>query len=255
MDAPVYSLCITLYNNAATVKRALDSILAQIDDRFEVVVVDNYSDDGSREILEDYAKRGKINTLVEKHCSRGLGWQTAVDNSKGEYVVVDLDMDDEFKPELGSLLRFYHEKCEGYLLAAVADLQSAWSKNVTIGPRALVEGLGGWPDVQLYEHSNVWGKAALKDRYVWTNFSLVTSVGEHPERKTTFGRFKFTYMRYRELLRQGRRPFMPGERKGPMQYAAYFLARVSAPFMKSFKKGTNRDFNPRDKRYFVKFEV
>jgi len=255
LSEPTYSICITHYNNAATVRRSLDSVLSQLDERFEVVVVDNFSDDGSKEILEEYARTGKITTLVEKRCSRGLGWQTAVETSRGKYSIVDLDMDDEFRPLLGSLLRFYHEKCEGLLLAAVADLQSPWSKNVTIGPRALILELGGWPDVQLYEHSNLWGKAARRGVYRWTAFSMLAAEGGHPERETAIGRLKFNYLRYRELLRQGRGAFTPGEKRGAGRWLAFILARASAPFYSSYKGTTNRDFRPRDRNYFVAFQV
>jgi glycosyltransferase involved in cell wall biosynthesis len=255
MEPPTYSICITHYNNVATVKRSLDSILSQIDGRFEVVVVDNFSSDGSTAILEEYARTGKITTLVEKHCSRGLGWQTAVETAKGKYAIVDLDMDDTFKPELETLLRFYHTSCEGFVLAAVADLQSPWSKNVTIGPRSVILELGGWPDVQLYEHSNLWGKAARRDLYRWTSFSLLSTEGGHPERETMFGRLKFNYLRYRELLRQGRGAFTPGEKRGSGQWFAYILARISTPFYPSYKGTTFREFRPRDKRYFIEFEA
>jgi glycosyltransferase involved in cell wall biosynthesis len=253
VSTPLYSICITHYNNAGTVRRALDSIIAQIDGRFEIVVVDNYSTDGSKEILMEYAGAGKIAKLVEKRCTRGLGWQTALENASGQYIIADLNTDDEFKPELSSLLNFYHSKCEGYLLAAVADLKAAWSKNVTIGPRALIVELGGWPDLQFYEHSNLWGRAALKNRYKWTNFSLVTTVGDHADRKTMFGDLKFRYMRYRELYRQGRISVVRFESKGVLGRAALALARVSAPFFKSYKKTTYRDFRPRDKAHFVEY--
>jgi glycosyltransferase involved in cell wall biosynthesis len=254
MDPPLYSICITHYNNAGTVRASLDSILTQIDDRFELVVVDNFSTDGSQEVLDEYAKAGKIDTLIERHCSRGLGWQTAVENAKGKYVVVDLDMDDEFKPELNKLLEFYHSKCEGYVLAAVADLESAWSKNVTIGPRNLILELGGWPDLQFYEHSNLWGRAAVKDLYRWTSFSLVTNIGEHDDRRSAFGRFKFRYMRYRDLYRQGRIWVVRGERTRLGARMVMRLARVTTIFMKSYARTTNRSFRPRDPTSFVKFE-
>ena len=163
-------------------------------------------------------------------------------------------MDDEFKPELDALLRFYHSKCEGYVLAAVADLSSNWSKNVTVGPRDLLVELGGWPDLQFYEHSNLWGRAALRNLYRWTNFSLVTNVGEHEDRKTAFGNFKFRYMRYRDLLRQGRIAIVKGEIKGVSGRSALLLARITAPFYKSYTKTTNVTFRPRDQSYFVGFE-
>jgi glycosyltransferase involved in cell wall biosynthesis len=252
--APVYSLCITHYNNAPTVRRALDSIISQLDGRFEIVVVDNFSNDGSRQILEEYLSAGKIARLIERRSSRGLGRQTAVENSRGQFILADMDMDDEFRPEMEPLLRFYHAKCEGRVLAVVADLKASWSKNVTIGPRALIQELGGWPDLQAYEDSNLWGRAALKGLYSWTNFSLASSVGEHSDRKTSYGNLKFKYVRYRELLRQGRIWTVKGERKGITGSVAMVLARLSAPFFRSYKSATFVEFRPRDSAYFVKFE-
>jgi glycosyltransferase involved in cell wall biosynthesis len=253
-DSPLYSICITHYNNVRTVRRALDSILAQIDSRFEVVVVDNFSDDGSKEILEEYLKAGRIAQLIQKRSSRGLGRETAVENSRGQYIIADMDMDDVFKPELPSLVRFYHEKCEGRVLAVVADLNAAWSKNVTIGPRSLIQELGGWPDLQAYEDSNLWGRAALKNRYAWTNFSLADTVGEHSDRKSALGNLRFRYVRYRELLRQGRLWITKGEKKGIGGNIALLLARISAPFYRSYVKTTNVSFRTRDDAYFVKYE-
>jgi glycosyltransferase involved in cell wall biosynthesis len=253
-DLPLYSICISHYNNVRTVRRALDSILSQVDSRFEVVVVDNFSNDGSKEILEEYLRAGKIAQLVEKRSSRGLARETAVENSRGQYIIADMDMDDVFKPELSSLLRFYHEKCEGRVLAVVADLNAAWSKNVTIGPRNLIQELGGWPDLQAYEDSNLWGRAALKDRYSWTNFSLAQTVGEHSERKGFVGKLRWKYVRYRELLRQGRLSVVKWEKKGADGNLALLLARISAPFHKSYRKNTFVDFRPRDEVYFVEYQ-
>jgi len=260
MDSPTYSICITLYNNAPTVRRALDSILAQIDNRFEIVAVDNFSTDGTKQILTEYAEAGKINTLVEKHCSRGLGRRIAVENSKGQYIIADMDMDDEFKPELANLLRFYHSKCEGFILAAVGEIKGATyeermaTKNVTIGPRDFILELGNWPDLQAYEDSNLWGRAALGNRYAWTIFSLVRTAGGHPERMSTLGKVRFRYVRYRDLYRQGRITVVEKERKGASGRVALVLARVAAPFYRSYVRTTFTTFRPRDMPYFVNFE-
>ena len=107
-----YSICITHRNNKPTLKLSLDSILNQIDDRFEVIVVDSLSSDGSSEILREYARSGKIK-LIEKKCSRGKGIQIGFENSSGKYIISNLDMEDIFNPCLLSLLREYHSKSEG----------------------------------------------------------------------------------------------------------------------------------------------
>ena len=169
-------------------------------------------------------------------------------------------MDDEFKPELAALLRFYHSKCEGQILAAVAEIkgdtfeQRMATKNVTIGPKELVVELGGWPDLQAYEDSNLWGRAALRNKYAWTLFSLAQTAGGHPERASMLGKVRFRYVRYRDLYRQGRISTVRGERKGVPGRIALALAWIAAPFYKSYAKTTYTAFRPRDKSYFVKLE-
>jgi glycosyltransferase involved in cell wall biosynthesis len=66
-----YSICIMHYNNNTTLKASLESILSQIAKDFEVVLVDNYSDDGSKEISDESHATRRIR-LIRKLCSRGL---------------------------------------------------------------------------------------------------------------------------------------------------------------------------------------
>lgn len=53
MNKYLISICIPTYNRKALLKRALDSILGQMDDRVEILVSDNASDDGTREMMRD----------------------------------------------------------------------------------------------------------------------------------------------------------------------------------------------------------
>ena len=57
---PTYSICITHYNNAPVIERALERIVSQTDDDFEIIVADNMSNDGSEKVLQEYAKKKKI---------------------------------------------------------------------------------------------------------------------------------------------------------------------------------------------------
>jgi glycosyltransferase involved in cell wall biosynthesis len=54
---PVVSILVTVYNREAYLEACLDSILASTFQDFEVVVVDDVSQDGSVRIAEDYAAR------------------------------------------------------------------------------------------------------------------------------------------------------------------------------------------------------
>ena len=106
---PKYSICITHYNNKSTVEDSLNSIFGRINSNFEIILVDSKSNDGSADVLRNYAAQRRIK-LIEKKSSRGLGREIALENATGDYVISGLDMDDIFTPTLEWLLRFYHEK-------------------------------------------------------------------------------------------------------------------------------------------------
>ena len=57
-----------------------------------MVIVDNYSSDGTYEILKEYQKKYPNITVIQKKCTRGKGRAVAFNNTKGKYVLtVDFD--------------------------------------------------------------------------------------------------------------------------------------------------------------------
>jgi glycosyltransferase involved in cell wall biosynthesis len=102
VDSPRFSVVIPSYNSALTLRETLESLAAQTDKDFEVVVVDDGSTDGSLEVarteLERLALRGRViarPTSVEKGVAgcRNVGLGV----SRGEWVAF-LDSDDLFAP-------------------------------------------------------------------------------------------------------------------------------------------------------------
>jgi len=126
---------------ARTIRQSLDSLLPQLDDSFEVVVCDNFSNDGSAEILEEYEAQGKLK-LIRARCNRGEGRQIAFNHSQGEYIITGLDMDDTFKPTLPNILREYNAKHSEFMVVY---------ETVAVIPRLVVEKVGGWMPLSAYE--------------------------------------------------------------------------------------------------------
>lgn len=168
-DRPRYSICITHHNNVSTVRESLDSILGQVDERFEVVVVDDYSNDGSREVLQEYASAGRIR-LLERHCSRGRGRQIAFEESSGDYIISGVDLDDLFGPVFTRLLEGYHKFFEGKCL-----FMSGKHEAITIVPRSLVERVGGWRDVPAGEDIDLWARVAKEGELVHVRYHKIQS--------------------------------------------------------------------------------
>lgn len=61
------SVIMPVYNSGAYLKKAVNSILDQSDERLELILVDDGSTDGSANVCDDYAlKDGRVVVLHQK---------------------------------------------------------------------------------------------------------------------------------------------------------------------------------------------
>lgn len=148
-----FSICITTLNDAKTVRDSLDSILSQLPEESEVVVVDAGSTDGQLPILERYAAEGRIRLAIHKGCTRGRGRQIALQLAKGDNIISGLDTDDRILP--GSLQKLVERYVKGEGLPIMK------AGTVYIGKRGAVESIG-WKDLYAGEDADFEARAREK---------------------------------------------------------------------------------------------
>jgi glycosyltransferase involved in cell wall biosynthesis len=90
------SIVIDNFNYAAFLPDAVDSALRQTHPRCEVIVVDDGSTDGSREVLARYGER--VRTVLQPNGGQASALNTGFRASRGE-VVLFLDSDDTLVPD------------------------------------------------------------------------------------------------------------------------------------------------------------
>lgn len=102
------SVLMTVFNtNYEYTKRAIDSVLRQDFQDFELIIIDDGSKDVHRELLMQYVEKHEDKIIYIRHSNRG---QSASINrgvlySIGEFITI-IDSDDEYKPNhLGACLR------------------------------------------------------------------------------------------------------------------------------------------------------
>jgi glycosyltransferase involved in cell wall biosynthesis len=87
------SVIIPTYNRSRTIRAAVDSVLAQIGPRLEIIVVDDGSSDGTYEVLRDYLEEGFITYFKQENKGPAAARNLGIKNSNGEFVCF-LDADD-----------------------------------------------------------------------------------------------------------------------------------------------------------------
>jgi glycosyltransferase involved in cell wall biosynthesis len=96
-----------------TLERALTSILSQIDDRFEVVIVDDGSSDQSVKVIERLQKNHPSLRLIglPRDPNRKLGFtrNISIQEARGEFVLLHLDCDDITAPYIKEFVNVFHQ--------------------------------------------------------------------------------------------------------------------------------------------------
>lgn len=151
-QSPLVSILISNYNYAQFLREAIDSALGQTYPHTEVIVVDDGSTDGSREIIASYGDR--IVPLFKENGGHASATNVGFAASKGDLICL-LDSDDLFFPKKVALVLeawknspsscvVYHQlqtvdaRREKYL--GKPSPRAVWSGDI----RDRVERSGGW---------------------------------------------------------------------------------------------------------------
>lgn len=110
---PEVSVIIPIYNTAAYLRKALDSICDQTLKELEIILIDDGSTDGSHGIIEEYAERdARIRWHAQPNQGQGVTRNTALALATGRYIYF-MDSDDLLGRDA---LRHCHEECERHKL-------------------------------------------------------------------------------------------------------------------------------------------
>lgn len=93
------SILIPVYNRSLLIKETIDSALLQTYQNFEIVIVDNASDDGTWDIIQEYYNNPKIKAFRnQKNIGPVRNWLRCLEEAGGEYGKI-LWSDDLISPD------------------------------------------------------------------------------------------------------------------------------------------------------------
>lgn len=130
--APLVTVYITSHNYGRFIAQAVDSVLAQTLEDFELIIIDDGSTDDSRDIIETYDDP-RIITIYQENKGLNVTNNVALRAARGEYVI-RLDADDYFdenalavmsrvldrQPTVGMVFPdYYHVDIDGHIIEMV----------------------------------------------------------------------------------------------------------------------------------------
>jgi len=126
---PTVSVVIPSYNRALFLKEAIDSVVAQDFEDFEIIVVDDGSTDTTHELLKSYPQ---VCTVTKGHCGVSAARNAGIAKATGRFLAF-LDSDDLWLPEkLGVQMSFFNRHPN----ALICQTEEIWIKNgVRVNPK------------------------------------------------------------------------------------------------------------------------
>lgn len=88
MSSPKVSICIPTYNYARFLPEAIDSVLNQTFADYEILIIDDCSEDNTREVVGEYAKKDARITFKINPINIGMvnNWNVCLSEARGEYI-------------------------------------------------------------------------------------------------------------------------------------------------------------------------
>ena len=96
-DTPKVTVYVANHNYGRYVQQAIESVLSQTMTDFEVLVIDDGSNDGSREVIERYIGHPKVYTVFQNNKGLTVTNNIALRLARGQYIM-RLDADDYLDP-------------------------------------------------------------------------------------------------------------------------------------------------------------
>ena len=94
----IVSVIIPCFNEFQTISKILDKVLENKNYNYEIIIIDDFSTDGSRELIEKFSKE-KVDHIIlnEKNYGKGYSIRQGIKKATGDIILIQ-DADLEYDP-------------------------------------------------------------------------------------------------------------------------------------------------------------
>ena len=159
MNRPLLSIAIPTYNGSKTIKDLLDSIASQMDERFEVLVINNCSTDNTLQIVESYKDRLSNLRIINQSTNVGpdANFLDCFKKAEGKYVHLISDDDVYIENSIAKILD---------VLSGNDDISLAYLQTVGFYGKYT-----GWQSCDQREWNNIIRDIVTSDKRIFMEYA------------------------------------------------------------------------------------
>ncbi|WP_457559293.1 glycosyltransferase family 2 protein [Candidatus Harpocratesius sp.] len=185
------SVIIPVYNREKTINRAINSVLHQTYQNFEIIVVDDCSSDQSVKIVKSFIQNDFRIQLLINNINQGPNYtrNRGIKQAQGKYIIL-LDSDDDWEPETLELLYKKIIKTPpkvGLVYPGMNLIQPSFSRKIypkyrgRVFKKLMTQGvIGVYPLIKrevfektgLFDESEILRKGGHQDYEMWIRIAL-----------------------------------------------------------------------------------
>jgi glycosyltransferase involved in cell wall biosynthesis len=256
--APRFAITMTVWNNAATILRSLDSLRGDLAEDGELAIADGGSTDGTFELLRRWsAEVPRVSLVAEGPCNRGVGRNRAIARTSAPLVCTHVDGDNAYEPGVirAAALALEGDARTAALSVVGRDDANPSSTRFFVWRRSVLDGIGGYPGIQSPEdlglvlrafRAGVRIRLRLVPRVAVDLQARETGHGSsvpawrrgpstvRAARKFALLGFTFSeYVRYLSISRRTAPRFVAGAVLGALGYLIFLASGRSADFLRT----------------------
>jgi FkbM family methyltransferase len=180
-----YSVCVPNYNMGDTIYDAIQSVAVQLDERFEILIIDDGSNDNSKDEIKKLEQKYSIvrSVFLARDKKRYLGEtrNLSIYAARGEYVLLHIDADDIWEAYIKDFVKLFHslEETYGFDFLLVGQ-------QTGIVKRELMLRCGGYDNIYRGEDRNLMFKLAAAQKILFLDYKTFRTRMIRPKKKQFF---------------------------------------------------------------------
>ncbi|MDQ9094142.1 glycosyltransferase family 2 protein [Pseudoalteromonas haloplanktis] len=139
MSTPLVSIIMPAYNSQKYISYSIESVLKQNYTNWELLITDDMSSDGTKEVVKSYALRDSRIKLfsTNKNSGAGVARNCSIENAQGRYIAF-LDADDQWLPtKLYEQVNFMLSNNYAFTFTSYQKLEGELIKGTVLAPKSV----------------------------------------------------------------------------------------------------------------------